>query len=205
MMKKQYMYIMMAMAVGLGAMDVHAKSLWSSRSPLNYMVTDGNAQKVGDILTIVIQEDNRANDSADGSGSRAQSTNGVLSMLWNNKVMSKLFGSTEDGPSVRASTSNDFSGESQVDRSSTFASRVAATIVRIDESGNYLVEARKTIRVSEERKTIVLSGKIRPRDIVNNSIYSYQVADAEISYIGDGTLTKLNNPTMFQKFLHFLF
>jgi len=182
-----------------------AKSLWSDRSPMNYMVTDANAQKVGEILTILIQEDNRANDSADGSGKRTQSTNGILSMLWNNKVMRKLFGGTGDGPSVKADTSNDFQGESQVDRTSTFSSKIAATIVQIDEAGNYLVEARKTLRVGQERKTIVLSGKIRPRDIINNMVYSHQVADAEISYIGDGTLTKMNNPTIFQKFLHFLF
>lgn len=182
-----------------------AKSLWSDSSPFNYLVTDANAQKVGDILSIVIQEDNRANDSADGSGSREQSTNGILSMLWNNAVMRKLFGSEGTGPQVAAETSNDFQGESEVDRSSQFNSRIAATIVRIDVAGNYLVEARKTIRIGEERKTIVLSGKIRPRDLINNTVFSHQVADVEISYIGDGTLTKMNNPTFFQKFLHFLF
>lgn len=189
-------------AAGLPAMG---KSLWSDRSPMNYMMTDANAQKVGEILTILIQEDNRANDSADGSGKRSQSTNGVISMLWNNKFMRKLFGGTGDGPSIKADTANDFQGQSQVDRTSTFTSKIAATIVQIDEAGNYLIEARKTLRVGQERKTIVLSGKVRPRDIINNMIYSHQVADAEISYVGDGTLTKMNNPTFFQKFFHFLF
>lgn len=187
------------------SIQTEAKSLWTDRSPMNYMVTDANAQKVGDILTIVIQEDNKANDSADGSGKRSQNTNGVLSMLWNNKVMGKLFGSANDGPSVKASTANDFQGQSAVDRANKFTSKVAATIVKIDEAGNYLLEARKTIRVGQERKTIILSGKVRPRDIVNNTIFSHQVADAEISYIGDGTLSKMNNPTLFQKFLHLLF
>ncbi|MDX9753311.1 MAG: flagellar basal body L-ring protein FlgH [bacterium] len=200
-------FVCLGLVLGLisVALPAMGKSLWSDRSPMNYMVTDANAQKVGEILTILIQEDNRANDSADGSGKRSQSTNGVISMLWNNKFMRKLFGGSGEGPAVQASTDNDFQGESQVDRTSTFSSKIAATIVQIDEAGNYLIEARKTIRVGQERKTIVLSGKIRPRDIINNMVFSHQVADAEISYIGDGTLTKMNNPTMLQKFFHFLF
>lgn len=205
-MNRFYRLSLLISLVLIGGTPAEAKSLWSDRSPMNNMINDGNAQRVGDILTIIIQEDNKANDSADGSGKRSQNTNGILNMLWSNKLMSKLFGSAaKEGPQVKASTSNDFQGQSAVDRANKFTSKVAATIVRVDEAGNYLLEARKTIRVGQERKSIVLSGKVRPRDIVNNTIYSHQVADAEISYVGDGTLSKMNNPTLFQKFLHLLF
>lgn len=184
---------------------VQAKSLWSEDSPFNYMMSDANASKVGDILTIIIQEDNRANDSADGQGSRGQNINGVFSMIWNNPFMRKLFGNEADAPGLQWQSDNNFTGESAVDRANRFTSRVAATIVRIDPVGNYLIEARKTIRIGEERKTIVLSGKVRQRDVVNNNIYSWQVADAEISFLGDGTLSNMSNPTFFQKFFNFLF
>jgi len=131
--------------------------------------------------------------------------NGLLSLLWNNPLMAKLFGSTANAPGLKWDSSNAFKGEAEVDRTSRFTSQIAATIVRIDPAGNYLIEARKTIRIGQEYKTIVLSGKVRPRDVINNTTYSHQVADAEISYLGDGTLSKMSNPTFFQKLFNFMF
>ncbi|MGC9329998.1 MAG: flagellar basal body L-ring protein FlgH [Candidatus Hinthialibacter sp.] len=189
----------------LSADPANARSLWNEDSPFNSLLSDANASKVGDILTIIIQEDNRANDSADGEGLREQKVNGLFSMIWNNPLMRKAFGSEADAPGLQWESTNEFTGESEVDRANRFTSRVAASIVRVDPVGNFLIEARKTIRIGEERKTIVLSGKVRPRDIINNCIYSYQVADAEISFLGDGTMTDMSNPTFFQKLFNFLF
>lgn len=172
---------------------------------MNFLLTDANASRVGDILTIIVQEDHRANDSADGEGRREQEGRGILSMIFNNRFMQKVFGGADQSPEIGFQFRNEFSGESSVDRSSQFNSRISATVVKIDEAGNFLVEARKTIRIGEEYKSIVLSGKVRPRDIINNTILSYQIADAEISYMGDGTITKMSNPTLFQKFFNFLF
>ncbi|MEW6238127.1 MAG: flagellar basal body L-ring protein FlgH [Candidatus Omnitrophota bacterium] len=201
----KWMYLAAVIFASIGAIPIEAKSLWTSDSPLNFMMADGNASKVGEILTIIVQEENKANDSADSQGARKHSMNGVLGMVFNNKFMQKVFGSADEAPSLKWDSSNQFEGDSAVDRSSTFQTRIAATVVRIDPAGNYLVEARKTLRVGEENKTIILSGKVRPRDIINNTVYSHQVADAEISYLGNGTLSKYNNPNIFQRFLNFLF
>jgi len=187
---------------------VSAKSLWTQDSPANRLLTGSSSTKVGELVTIIIQEDNRANDTADGKANRKQTYSGVLGNLWNASFMQKVFGGqgASNAPGLKWDSNNNWSGESGVDRSNTFSSRIAATIVRIDEVGNYLVEARKTIRVGLEQKSIILSGKVRPRDItLTNTIFSYQVADAEISYLGDGTISRLSNPSIFQTFLNFLF
>ena len=201
----RYHLIIAVLALLLVSQPGMARSLWSENSPMNFILTDNNASKVGDIMTIVIQEDHRANDTADGEGSRSQKVNGLFSMIWNNPLMDKLFKTASDAPGIQWNSDNQFTGETEVGRSSRFDSRISATIVRIDQVGNYLIEARRTIRIGEERKTIILSGKVRPRDVINNNIFSYQVADAEISYIGDGTLSKMSNPTFFQKMFNFLF
>jgi len=192
-----------ATLIGLSS-NSEARSLWSEDSPFNYMVIDGNASKVGDILTIVIQENNTANDTADSEAEREHTANGLFSMIFNNRFMNKVFGAGNE-PQLSFSSTNDFEGETAVDRSSQFSSRIAATIVKIDPVGNFLIEARKTIRIGEEHKTIVLSGKVRPRDIVNNTVESFQVADAEISYLGDGTITGMSNPTILQRLFGYLF
>ena len=146
---------------------------------MNFLLTDANASGWCDILTIIVQEDHRANDSADGEGRREQEGRGILSMIFNNRFMQKVFGGADQSPEIGFQFRNEFSGESSVDRSSQFNSRISATVVKIDEAGNFLVEARKTIRIGEEYKSIVLSGKVRPRDIINNTILSYQIADAK--------------------------
>ncbi len=194
-----------ALILMLGSSSVHSRSLWTEDSPFNYLMSDANASKVGEILTILVEEDNRANDSADGEGKRNQNVNGLFSMIWNNPFMRKVFGSESDAPGLQWQSSNEFAGGSAVDRANTFTSKVAATIVRIDEVGNFLIEARKTIRIGEERKTIVLSGKVRARDVISNNVYSWQVADAEISFLGEGTMSNMNNPTFFQRLFNFLF
>lgn len=182
-----------------------ARSLWSTDSRLNYLVTDANASRVGDIVTIIVEEDHNANDSADAEGERSHEMTGLLSMFINNPIMDKLFGSPENAPGFTWNTDNSLEAGSQVGQSNTFNSRISATIVKVDPVGNYLVEARRTIRIGEERKTIVLSGKIRPRDIINNTVFSWQVADAEISYSGDGTYNDYNKPTIIQRLFNYLF
>ncbi|MBZ0254574.1 flagellar basal body L-ring protein FlgH, partial [bacterium] len=39
----------------------------------------------------------------------------------------------------------------------------------------------------------------------NNTVFSWQVADAEISYLGDGTYNDYNKPTIIQRLFNFLF
>lgn len=204
-MKKMILTVFITTATLIGLSPASdARSLWSEDSPFNYMVIDGNASKVGDILTIVIQENNTANDTADSEAEREHTANGLFSMIFNNRFMNKVFGAGNE-PQLSFNSTNDFEGESEVDRSSQFSSRIAATIVKVDPVGNFLVEARKSIRIGEEHKTIILSGKVRPRDIVNNTVQSFQVADAEISYLGDGTITGMSNPTILQRLFGYLF
>lgn len=199
------MTIMMITLLAMSVTNGTARSLWTDSSPLNNLMTQANASQVGEILTILVQEDHRANDSSDGEGSRSQQGRGILSMIFNNRLMQKVFGGAGQAPELSWSTSNSFQGQSEVDRASRFNSRISATIVMIDPVGNFLIEARKTIRIGQEHKSIVLSGKVRPRDIVNNTLSSHQIADAEISYMGEGTISKMSNPTLFQKFFNFLF
>lgn len=182
-----------------------ARSLWTEDSRVNSLFTGANASKVGDIITIIVDENNQATDVADSEADRQHQFNGIFSVIFNNAFMNKVFGQNQQ-PQLEFSSSNNFAGETEIGRESTFATQIAATIVKVDQVGNYLVEARKTIRVGEEQKIIVLSGKVRPQDIsVDNTVNSQQVADAEISYLGSGTLTKMSNPTIIQRLFNFIF
>ena len=93
-----------------------------------------------------------------------------------------------------------------MERSDTFSARVAAKIVMVDDNNNFLIEARKTINIGKETKSIVLSGTVRPNDITaGNTVLSTQIADAQISYEGGGPITGMANPGVFTKLLSFFF
>ena len=175
------------------------------------MYTSGNASKVGDILTIVITENNRATEVADAESKRKSTLSGGISAFIKENIAGKLFGHKEnstaiDYPSFIFDGKNDFKGETEVERSDTFTARVAAKIVMIDDNGNFLIEARKTINIGEETKSIVMSGSVRPNDITaENTVLSTQIADAQISYEGGGPITGMANPGIFTRALRFFF
>ena len=190
----------------------YGQSLWDPASNnFNNMYTSGNASKVGDILTIVITENNRATEVADAESKRKSTIGGGISAFIKENIARKLFGEKEnstaiDYPSFIFDGQNDFKGETEVERSDTFTARVAAKIVMIDDNGNFLIEARKTINIGEETKSIVMSGTVRPNDVTaDNTVLSTQIADAQISYEGGGPITGMANPGIFTRALRFFF
>ena len=190
--------------------SAHGQGLWDGSSSLNNLYTAGNATRVGDIVTIVIAENNRATEVADAEAKRKSTISGKFSAFIKENIAGKLFGHKKDKsidyPAAIFSGQNDFKGETELERSNTFTARVAAKIVMVDDNGNFLIEARKTINIGKETKSIVMSGTVRPNDITaENTVLSTQIADAQISYEGGGPVTNLANPGLFTRLLTFFF
>jgi flagellar L-ring protein precursor FlgH len=70
--------------------------------------------------------------------------------------------------------------------SNTFAGTITVTVVEILSNGNLVVAGEKQVAVSNEEETIRFGGVVNPRNLVNNSISSQQVADARMEYRGRG-------------------
>jgi len=204
--------ILLCLFAALSATPASAKGLWDRKSPINGFYVAGNADKVGDILTIIITESNRATEVADAETKRKSTVSGKISSFFQEKIAGSLFGHKKsdknaiDFPEFGFDGQNDFKGETEVERSDTFTARVAAKIVMIDDNGNFLVEARKTINIGKETKSIVLSGSVRPNDVTaDNTVLSTQIADAQISYEGGGPITGMSNPGLFTRALSVFF
>jgi flagellar L-ring protein precursor FlgH len=59
--------------------------------------------------------------------------------------------------------------------------------------------------VNDEKQEIKLVGKVRPIDILdNNTVPSNRLADARISYIGDGVLSEKQHPGLLTHILSWL-
>jgi flagellar L-ring protein FlgH len=70
-------------------------------------------------------------------------------------------------------------------------------------NGNLLIRGQKWIGINQGREFIRIQGVIRPIDILpDNTIPSYKVADASISYGGQGVLADANRPGLLSRFFN---
>ncbi|HPC47630.1 MAG TPA: flagellar basal body L-ring protein FlgH [Deltaproteobacteria bacterium] len=169
-------------------------SLWSENAKFYDMYSDRRARRVGDVVTVQIVESSSADKEAKTEASRSSSTdNSVSSFLGLPLDHSSVFGYTVK-PEVSTSSTSEFEGDGKTSRKGTLTAVVAARITRVLPSGNYLLKGKKQIRVNDEAQYIVVSGIVRPDDIMwNNAVVSTKIADLRVDYYGKGILGDQQN------------
>lgn len=148
------------------------------------LFSDVKATRVGDIVTVMLVEQN--------SGQKSSDTNLNQSTAMN--VGAPTFGgSSRPNMGIALDSANNFTGESGSRQSNSLNGSIAVTVREVLPSGNLLVEGEKWIQINQGNEFIRLRGVIRPRDVgPNNLILSTQVADARISYSGTGSTQHVN-------------
>jgi flagellar L-ring protein precursor FlgH len=145
---------------------------------------DVKAGQVGDILTVVLMEQNSGQKSADTNLNQSTAVS----------VGAPTFGgSLRPNMAVDMNSGNTFTGESGSSQSNSLNGSIAVTVIDVLPGGNLLVQGEKWIQINQGKEFIRLQGIIRPRDVgPNNTILSTQVADARISYSGTGATENVN-------------
>jgi flagellar L-ring protein FlgH len=152
------------------------------------LVSDVKARAVGDVVTINVAE-------AIASEAKAQTSLENKRSL--NAGMPNLFGAVESwaaknpmvnlGSLINGSTDNASSGTGDMAANDTFTATISAIVVAVNPAGTLSIKGDRHVRVNGEDDTIHMSGVIRPQDLdSNNMIASSQVADLEISMLGQG-------------------
>jgi len=157
---------------------------------------DIKARNVGDMITIVLSEQTNATKSASTSTSKDNNvdiTNPTLLGLpgvINTSLLS-------DRPMTLESSldsSKNFSGEGDSAQSNQLTGSVTALVTAVLPNGYLRVEGEKNISINQGGEYVRIKGIIRPVDIrSNNTVSSTQVANAEISYGGDGVVASAND------------
>ena len=154
------------------------------------MTSDKKAQAVGDILTIIIQENNGATRQNSTSTSKKVSANDSISSILYAPSISGLLTKKGTLPAMNYTTDNEFSGSGSINNSETITAQVAVRVVDVLPNGNMVIQGNLHTAFSGEKQDAIVRGTVRPDDVqANNTLYSYNIADATIQFISKGTIT----------------
>jgi flagellar L-ring protein precursor FlgH len=208
-MKKPFLYyskpvrpVLMLAAVGLLSLasGLRADSLWSedvSRS----LYSDRRATRVGDIVTILVQETSTATKDNSTKTSKQSGVDASISTFLYSPAASGLLTQGGKMPALKFSNKSDFSGGGTINNSQQIAASVAVRVIDVLPNRNLVIEGTRESSFSGEQQTIVLRGTIRPDDIMsNNTVFSYNVADAAIKIVSRGTISDTQRKGWFHKF-----
>ena len=175
--------------LGSAAANGGSGSLWKEDSSRS-MFADKRARAVGDIITILVQESNSASKENSTKTSKSSSVDAGLDTIFYSPAVSKLFTKGGEMPAMKFGGSQSFDGGGKINNSERITARIAVRVVDVQPNGNLIIEGRRETFVSGEKQEAILSGLVRGEDIAaNNTVLSYNIADASIKFMSKGTIT----------------
>lgn len=164
--------------------EVTQSSLWAKAVGSPYIIRNQKAQKVGDLLTVLIIENATANSEANTETTRKSTMEMKADLLLGKQALEQK--GNIDGNSDYTSK---FTGEGKTDRSGQLQATVQAVVEEVLPNGTLFVRGRKVITVNNEDSEVELTGFVRSDDIrIDNTVMSDKLADARIRYIGNGVI-----------------
>ena len=156
-----------------------------SRANAGFFLGDRRAQRVGDLLTVKLDEKMNATKTDDSKLDRTGSL-GV-------NLPKSLFGASPLALAAKAgdpnslSTTSTFTGSGNANQSNSVTLDITVVVTRVYENGNLWVQGQKQITLNQGEEFVRVSGLIRPEDIQpGNTIDGQKIAQAQISYTGAG-------------------
>jgi flagellar L-ring protein precursor FlgH len=177
-----------------------ADSLWKDDAAPTSMFADKKAHRVGDIVTVVIQENNGTARNNNTTTSRTSGIDSSISSMIYPATVSGLLTKGGQLPVVSMSGKNSFNGGGQIANVETINAQIAVKVIDVLPNGNLVVEGRRQTAFSGEKQEAVLRGTVRADDVTStNTVFSYNIADASIQYLSHGALTDSQNKGWFTK------
>lgn len=182
--------------------SVDRSSLWSGGR--RSLLGDRRALQQGDILTVVLEIDEKAEISNDTARSRSGSESMGIPQLFG--LPQRADAHLPDGATmqdaVEVNSSSSSGGTGSVRRKEKLTLRVAATVVDVLPNGVLSISGSQELRVNFEMRELLVSGFVRPEDISRQNEITYdKIASARVSYGGRGQITDVQQPRYGQQIL----
>ncbi len=152
---------------------------------------DVKARRVGDTITIVLNERMQASKKASTDATKTSGfdsgnpTLGGTTPTYNgDEILNNLW-----------DTEQSFAGAGSSSQSNQLTGSITVTVADVLPNGNLYVRGEKWLTLNQGEEFVQISGIVRPTDIgTDNEVPSFKVADARITYSGNGAVADANKP-----------
>ncbi len=174
------------------SVNINAASLYSEETYVS-LTSDTRSSFIGQSLTVLIYEEASSSTSAGSDTDRSTGFN----------VSTQDSTNTEKAGIDVGSYAN---GGGTINREGKLIAKVTVTVKEVLEHGELKIEGEQLIEFNEEKQHIKLSGRVRTEDIsAQNAVLSTRIADAKITYVGDGLLGRKQEEGWLSRFFNWLF
>lgn len=179
-------------------------SLWQNGGLGDRLVADTRAGRVGDLVTVRIEESTKGANEADASLSKDSTNKFGVAQLFG--TQNQLDGDVNSGFTLAdlfdTDTQKDFTGSGATTRSSSVLTTVTARVFKAFPNGNLAILGRKEVTVNHEHQLLWLVGLIRPEDIdATNALPSTRIAELSLMLTGDGDINDVLREGWFTRWL----
>lgn len=156
------------------------------------LTSDARAYRVGDVVTVILQETTQASKRAGTSFSKGSSV-GVTPL----GVLGKTFGKT----GVDISADRSFAGDSTSTQQNALSGALTVIVQEVLPNGLLRVAGEKNMTLNQGEEFVRLKGYVRAADVdADNQVSSLRVANARIAYSAKGVLADANSAGWLTRF-----
>lgn len=169
-------------------------SIYQARQGYQPLFEDRRPRAIGDILTIMMDEQVSASQNSQSSANRSGAAGLDIAQIPDIIDFLEDFGFDVSGDNV-------FSGGGSTQANNTMTGTITVSVLEVMNNGNLRVRGEKQIAINQGTEFIRFSGVVNPRTITaQNTVPSTQVADARIEYVGDGYINEAQHMGWLQRF-----
>jgi len=154
---------------------------------------DPRAMHIGDVITVNVTVADTAKMQNTTSRSRTNSDDANLTNFFG---LEKALPSSIDPTNVvKMGSDNSNVGAGSIQRQEDINMTLAALVAQVLPNGNLVIDGHQQVRVNNELRDMRLSGIVRREDITqDNTVNLSQIAEARVTYGGQGTMSDVQQP-----------
>ena len=134
-------YLTVALIVAGLAPNLNADSLWDRRDPNTaYLFNDLNARRLGDVLTILVEETTGSDSQEKREMAKATAANMAFSGNGSTSSLGQVLRSFADDFGLNSSSNRTFDGKANTTIDRKFTDRMSVIVVAVLPNGNIVIE-----------------------------------------------------------------
>jgi flagellar L-ring protein FlgH len=164
------------------------------------LYADRKGAAVGDIITIIVQENTSTSKDNSTSTSKKSDFDAQLESFFYSPGASGLLTKGGQLPALKFNSKSGFDGGGSMNNNEKITARVAVQVTDVLPNRVMLVEGRKQTKINGESSDVVLRGMLRAEDVTAaNNAFSYNLLNPEIQIVDKGLLRENQRPGWFKR------